>query len=45
MPKIADQLERLNANLKALVARLRELSAPLRHHAAPPQPADHAANE
>jgi prefoldin subunit 5 len=25
MPKLADQLERLNANIKALVAELREL--------------------
>lgn len=37
MPKIADQLERLNTNIEALVAELRKLSSPARDQAAPPQ--------
>lgn len=47
MAKIADQLERerLNTNIEALVAELRRLSAPVRDQPAPPQRADHAANE
>jgi hypothetical protein len=45
MPKIADQLERLNTNIEALVAELRRLSPPVRDQATPPQRADHAANE
>jgi hypothetical protein len=45
MPKIADQLERLNTNIEALVAELQRLSAPLRDQAAPPQRADHAAHK
>lgn len=34
MPKIAEQLERLNANLEALLAELRKQGTPL----APPTP-------
>ena len=45
MPKIADELERLNTNIEALVAELRRLSSPVRDQPAPPQRADHAANE
>ncbi len=45
MPKIADQLERLNTNIEALVAELRKLSEPLRDQAPLHQGADHAANE
>jgi hypothetical protein len=45
MPKIADQLERLNTNIEALVAELRRLSAPLPDQVVPPQHADHAANK
>jgi len=45
MPKIADQLERLNMNIEALVAELRKLSAPVREQAQPPQRAEQAANE
>jgi hypothetical protein len=45
MPKIADQLERMNTNIEALVAELRRLSSPARDQAAPPQRSDHAANE
>jgi hypothetical protein len=44
MPKIADQLERLNTNIEALVAELRRLSSPVRDQG-PPQRADDAANE
>ena len=44
MPKIADELERLNTNIEALVVELRRLSAPLRDQA-PPAQHDHAANE
>lgn len=45
MPKIADELERLNTNIEALVAELRRLSSPVRDKPAPPQRADHAAKE
>jgi hypothetical protein len=45
MPKIADELERLNTNIEALVVELRRLSSPVRASAAPPQRAEHAANE
>ncbi len=45
MPKIADQLERLNTNIEALVAELRRLSSPVRDQAAPPPRSDHAASE
>jgi len=33
MPKIADQLERLNTNIESLVAELRKLQAPARNDA------------
>jgi hypothetical protein len=45
MPKIAEQLERLNTNIEALVAELRRLSAQLRDQAPPAQGAHPAANE
>ncbi len=45
MPKIADELERLNTNIEALLTELRRLSAPVRDQAATLQRADHAANE
>jgi hypothetical protein len=38
MPKIADQLERLNSNVKALVAELRKLNANARNKALALQP-------
>ena len=39
MPKIADQLERLNTNIESLVAELRKLQAPVRNDA-PAAPSD-----
>jgi hypothetical protein len=38
MPKIADQLERLNTNIEALVAELRALKAPAPNDARAPAP-------
>ena len=38
MPKIADELERLNTNIEALVAELRKLQAPGRSDAPKPHP-------
>jgi len=40
MPKIADQLERLNANLEALLAELRRQGAPPVPSTAQQQPDD-----
>ncbi len=39
MPKIADQLERLNTNIESLVAELRKLQAPA-PNGVPAPPAD-----
>jgi hypothetical protein len=38
MPKIADQLERLNSNIEALVAELRKLNGNARNEALTLQP-------
>jgi hypothetical protein len=45
MPKIADELERLNTNIEALVAELRRLSPPVRDQEAPQPAASPAPNE
>ena len=37
MPKIANQLERLNTNIEALVVELRKLKMPVRHEPQVPQ--------
>ncbi len=42
MPKIADQLERLNTNIESLLAELRKLQTPVRFDAPAPQPKAHA---
>ncbi len=45
MPKIADQLERLNTNIEALVAELRRLHAAPRNDAPAPPPPARTTNE
>lgn len=45
MPKLADQLERLNANLEALTAELRRLQSPQQHMAPASPPKDKEQNE
>jgi hypothetical protein len=39
MPKIADQLERLNTNIEVLIAELQKLQAPGRNEEPAPVPA------
>jgi hypothetical protein len=41
MPKIADQLERLNTNIEALVVELRSVGPPHEAKTSEPDPQDH----
>ena len=45
MPKIADQLERLNTNIESLVGELRKLQAPARNDAPAPTAGSQLSNE